>query len=56
MSGDLKTCLDDPGLQIVRELYRAFEMLGANPGLLSSHIALSFYDMSVLNGRERHFE
>ena len=32
---DLKTCLDDTGLLIVRELYSACEMLGADPGLLA---------------------
>ena len=32
----LKTCLDDTGLLIVRELYQACEMLGADPGLLSA--------------------
>lgn len=31
-----KTCLDDTGLLIVREVYRACEMLGADPGLLAA--------------------
>jgi hypothetical protein len=33
---DLRTCLDATGLLIVREIYRACEMLGADPGLLSA--------------------
>ena len=36
MTNDLKTCLDDTENQIVREIYTAFETLGADPGLLSA--------------------
>ena len=32
----ISTCLDETGLLIVREIYRACEMLGADPGLLSA--------------------
>ena len=34
MPDDLKTCLDDTGLLIVREIYQA--CVGADPGLLAS--------------------
>jgi hypothetical protein len=30
------TCLDSTGLRITREIYRALEALGADPGLLAS--------------------
>lgn len=36
MSTFPKTCLDHTGLQIVREIYRTCETLGADSGLLSA--------------------
>ena len=36
MTNGRKTCLDDTGNQIVREIYTVFETLGADPGLLST--------------------
>ena len=32
---EMKTCLDQTGLQIVREVYRAIETLGGGSGLLA---------------------
>ena len=47
----LKTSLDDTGLLIVRELYQACEMLGADPGLLSAIAAGATHSMTPRSSR-----
>lgn len=53
-----KTCLDDIGLKIIEELYRAAEALGADPCLLGTIGSWgdTLDDVDVLDNLKRHNE